>query len=86
MEKEKPEALGAQFRPRIRHRLLGAAAGGTGGLRFVLSDLGWEGYLGFVEDGMDNLHIGCSPGSREFFAKVFEETLGKVDIDASAQN
>src|ERR1039457_7445925 len=21
--------------------------------RFVLSDLGWEGYLGFVEDGMD---------------------------------
>ena len=31
-------------------------------LRFVLSDLGWEGYLGFVEDGMDSLHIGCSPG------------------------
>src|SRR5262249_6937239 len=29
-------------------------------LRFILSDLGWAGYLGFVEDGMDNLHIGCS--------------------------
>src|ERR1019366_2795448 len=26
-------------------------------LRFVLNDLGWEGYLGFVEDGRDNLHI-----------------------------
>jgi hypothetical protein len=42
-------------------------------LRFVLDDLGWDGYLGFVEDGMDSLHIGCSPGSREFFTSVFEE-------------
>jgi hypothetical protein len=46
-------------------------------LRFVLNDLGWAGYLGFVEEGMDNLHIGCSPGSREFFATVFQESLGK---------
>jgi hypothetical protein len=46
-------------------------------LRFVLSDLGWEGYLGFVEDGMDSLHIGCSPGAREFFTKIFEEATGK---------
>ncbi|MCU1233739.1 MAG: Lytic transglycosylase, catalytic [Candidatus Solibacter sp.] len=46
-------------------------------LRFVLSDLGWAGYLGFVEDGMDNLHIGCSPGSREFFTSVFEDATGK---------
>jgi hypothetical protein len=46
-------------------------------LRFVLSDLGWAGYLGFVEDGMDNLHIGCSPGSREFSTSVFEEATGK---------
>jgi hypothetical protein len=46
-------------------------------LRFVLSDLGWAGYLGFVEDGMDNLHIGCSPRSREFFTSVFEEATGK---------
>ena len=44
-------------------------------LKFVLSDLGWEGYLGFVEEGMDNLHIGCSPGSREFFTSVFEEAV-----------
>jgi hypothetical protein len=42
-------------------------------LRFVLDDLGWDGYLGFVEDGMDNLHIGCSPASRDFFSTVFQE-------------
>jgi hypothetical protein len=42
-------------------------------LRFVLDDLGWDGYLGFVEDGMDSLHIGCSPDSREFFSSVFRE-------------
>ncbi len=47
-------------------------------LRFVLSDLGWEGYLGFVEDGMDSMHIGCSPGAREFFTKVFQEAAGKA--------
>jgi hypothetical protein len=46
-------------------------------LRFVLNDLGWEGYLGFVEEGKDNLHIGCSPGSRDFFTSVFEEAVGK---------
>jgi hypothetical protein len=42
-------------------------------LRFVLDDLGWDGYLGFVEDGMNSLHIGCSPASRDFFTSVFEE-------------
>ena len=46
-------------------------------LRFVLSDLGWDGYLGFVEEGRDNLHIGCSPTSRDFFATVFQEAAGK---------
>ena len=46
-------------------------------LRFVLSDLGWDGYLGFVEDGRDNLHIGCSPTSRDFFATVFQEAVGR---------
>lgn len=44
-------------------------------LRFVLSDLGWDGYLGFVEDGAENLHVGCSPASRDFFTAVFQETL-----------
>jgi soluble lytic murein transglycosylase-like protein len=46
-------------------------------LRFVLDDLGWAGYLGFIEDGRDSLHIGCSPASREFFAAVFDEAIGK---------
>jgi hypothetical protein len=45
-------------------------------LRFVLDDLGWDGYLGFVEDGMDSLHIGCSPASRDFFTSVFQEAAG----------
>jgi hypothetical protein len=42
-------------------------------LRFILDDLGDDGYLGFVQVGRDTLHIGCSPGARDFFAAVFEE-------------
>jgi len=42
-------------------------------LRFILDDLGDDGYLGFVEVGRESLHIGCSPSSRDFFAAVFEE-------------
>jgi hypothetical protein len=45
-------------------------------LRFVLSDLGWGGFLGFVEEGKDSLHIGCSPTSRDFFAGIFREAVG----------
>lgn len=54
-------------------------------LRFVLNDLGWAGYLGFVEEGRDNLHIGCSPTSRDFFATVFDEALGKREQTAANQ-
>jgi hypothetical protein len=46
-------------------------------LRFVLEDLGWEGYLGFIEDGVASLHIGPSPESRDFFANIFQESIGK---------
>jgi hypothetical protein len=53
-------------------------------LRFVLNDLGWAGYLGFVEEGRDNMHIGCSPTSRDFFATVFNEALGK-NIETAAK-
>ena len=42
-------------------------------LRFILDDMGDDGYLGFVEEGRDNLHIGCSPGSRDFFTAVYNE-------------
>ena len=51
-------------------------------LRFVLNDLGWDGYLGFVEDGRDTLHIGCSPTSRDFFATVFQEAVGSPSVSA----
>jgi len=59
-------------------------------LRFILSDLGWNGYLGFVEQGPDNLHIGCSPGSRDFFSSVYNEALTKatpaaVEVERSAR-
>jgi hypothetical protein len=47
-------------------------------LRFVLNDLGWNGYLGFVEEGATNVHIGPSPTSRDFFTGVFEEATGKL--------
>ncbi|HWC98956.1 MAG TPA: transglycosylase SLT domain-containing protein [Candidatus Sulfopaludibacter sp.] len=42
-------------------------------LRFVLDDLGWNGYLGFMEDRGESIHIGCSPASRAFFATIFQE-------------
>jgi transglycosylase-like protein with SLT domain len=44
-------------------------------LNFILDDMGWDGYLGFIQVTGDTLHIGCSPESREFFAKVFEEAV-----------
>jgi len=44
-------------------------------LRFVLDDLGWDGYLGFIEEGGGNLHIGCAPGTRDFFTTVFGEAM-----------
>ncbi|HUJ50001.1 MAG TPA: transglycosylase SLT domain-containing protein [Bryobacteraceae bacterium] len=42
-------------------------------LNFTLDDMGWAGYLGFVQVTGDTMHIGCSPSSREFFETVFEE-------------
>jgi hypothetical protein len=49
-------------------------------LQFILDDMGWDGYLGFVEEHPNSgmLHIGCSPSSREFFTSVFEDALGKA--------
>jgi hypothetical protein len=51
-------------------------------LRFVLNDLGWGGYLGFVEEGRGVLHIGAAPDAREFFNGIFREALGGKDTDA----
>jgi hypothetical protein len=50
-------------------------AGEREALQFVLSDLGWEGYLGFVEEGADILHIGGAPTARAFFTEVYEEAV-----------
>jgi hypothetical protein len=44
-------------------------------LDFMLEDIGWDGYLGFVQVTGDTLHIGCSPSSREFFASVFQDAM-----------
>ena len=43
----------------------------------MLNDLGWDGYLGFVDEGRSSLHIGSSPSAREFFTAVYEEAAGK---------
>lgn len=47
-------------------------------LRFILDDIGWMGYLGFVEEapGSGALVVGCSPSSRDFFTKVYAEAVG----------
>lgn len=46
-------------------------------LQFVLDDMGWDGYLGFVEESPNSgtLHIGCAPTARDFFTEVFQEAL-----------
>jgi Transglycosylase SLT domain len=46
-------------------------------LRFVLDDMGYDGYLGFVEEGSqsETMHIGAAPTAREFFTSVFAEAL-----------
>ena len=46
-------------------------------LNFILDDMGWNGYLGFVEESAGLMHVGCSPSSRDFFTKVYEETLDR---------
>src|SRR5579884_1037656 len=46
-------------------------------LQFVLNDIGWLGYLSFVDESSasGSLVIGCSPTSRDFFTKVYEEAV-----------
>lgn len=48
-------------------------------LDFVLNDLGWGGYLGFVRDAVESstYHIGAAPQAREFFVRVYEEAVAK---------
>jgi hypothetical protein len=53
----------------------GLPAGEREALRFVLDDMGWDGYLGFIEERASRVHIGPAPTAREFFAKIFDEAL-----------
>jgi Transglycosylase SLT domain len=46
-------------------------------LNFTLDDLGWGGYLGFIQVTGDTVHIGFAPSSREFFAAVFAEAAAR---------
>ncbi len=50
-------------------------------LRLVLDDLGWDGSLGFIEEGHSRMHIGCAPTSRTFFAEIFQEALAGASGD-----
>jgi hypothetical protein len=46
-------------------------------LEFVLADLGWDGYVGFVQDSAssDTFHVGAAPTARDFFTRVYEEAV-----------
>jgi hypothetical protein len=48
-------------------------------LEFVLNDLGWDGYLGFVRDSSESTtyHVGASPTSRDFFTRIYQEAVEK---------
>jgi hypothetical protein len=57
-------------------------------LKFVLDDVGWLGYLSFVEEapGSSTVIVGCSPTSRDFFTKVYEEAASRnKNSDVSAE-
>jgi hypothetical protein len=44
-------------------------------LDFVLDDMGWDGYLGFIQETGGGMHIGCSPSAREFFTSVYNDMI-----------
>ncbi len=46
-------------------------------LEFILEDMGWEGYVGFIEEspGSGTLHVGCAPSARDFFTAIYQEAL-----------
>lgn len=46
-------------------------------LNFILEEIGWDGYLGFIQESGDTMHIGCSPSSRDFFAQVYQDAAAR---------
>ncbi len=56
-------------------------------LNFILDEMGWDGYLSFVQEAGDTMHLGCSPDSRDFFAQVYQDAIaGKGEKVRSAGN
>lgn len=54
-------------------------AGEREALQFVLDDLGWNGYLGFMRESASGqtVHVGAAPTAREFFSRIYLEALDK---------
>lgn len=74
----------ADFNAHCTGQVFDVSLGGLGPrerecLRFVLDEMGWDGYLGFSQEtpSTDMLHIGCSPSSREFFMQIYEDAIGE---------
>lgn len=42
-------------------------------LNFILEEMGWDGYLGFIQASGDTFHIGCAPAARDFFSQVYQD-------------
>jgi hypothetical protein len=49
-------------------------------LEFILNDLGWQGYLGFVTESSADAtyHVGAAPTARDFFTRVYQEAVEKA--------
>lgn len=54
-------------------------AGQREALDFVLDDMGWDGYLGFIRDSDETAtyNVGAAPTARDFFTRVYEDALEK---------
>ena len=63
-------------------RFDGLPPGEKEALQFILDDMGYEGYLGFIDETPNSgtVHIGCSPSSRTFFAGIFQESLAAKHV------
>lgn len=50
-------------------------------LDFVLDEMGWDGYLGFILENGNTMHIGCSPASRDFFTQVYQDAVAAASAE-----
>jgi hypothetical protein len=47
-------------------------------LNFILDEMGWDGYLSFIQESGSTLHIGSSPNSRDFFTQVYQDAVAQT--------